>query len=239
MSGDPLPSMFRPRISYTYTPTPPRGRFSRIELEHLAIAYTVLTAALFLVWNGGLGGLALTFDPSDRIFYELAVLASAGAALTGFVAHEMAHKFAAQERGLWAEFRMSPQGLAFSLIFAALIGFLFATPGATMIGGSRGDRREWGITSLAGPAMNLSEASAIAAGMAIYLHVHPLFWYSIWIYVPSYLIFINIVFAVFNLIPWGPLDGLKVYRWSKGVWLGALLLGLGAGVMSYLYLPFI
>jgi Zn-dependent protease len=232
-------SLFRPPLRSAYVPVGPHERFSRMELEHLSIAYCVLTLALFLVWNGGVGGLILTLSPPiDRSFLLFALVAAAAAGLSGFVAHEMAHKFTAQSRGLWAEFRMSPQGLAFSLIFAALIGFLFATPGATVIGGRYSDARDWGITSLAGPATNLAESGIVAGGLALAVHLHPALWTSMWADVAGYVVFINIVFCVFNLIPWGPLDGLKIYRWNKGIWATALLLGIAAGVLGVLYLPF-
>jgi Zn-dependent protease len=30
---------------------------------------------------------------------------------------------------------------------------------------------------------------------------------------------INIWLALFNLIPFGPLDGAKILKWNKGIWL--------------------
>jgi Zn-dependent protease len=39
-----------------------------------------------------------------------------------------------------------------------------------------------------------------------------------------YVSYINVFLALFNLIPFGPLDGLKIYRWKKGIW--GLLIGL-------------
>jgi Zn-dependent protease len=37
---------------------------------------------------------------------------------TGFVLHELAHKYSAKYYGHFAEFRMSPQGLALALIIS-------------------------------------------------------------------------------------------------------------------------
>jgi len=117
---------------------------SATELLHLVIAFAVLTIDIALVRTqisvtGVPGSLSL-----EGFLASLGV--SALAALTGFVAHEMAHKVVAQRHGFWAEFRMSPAGLFFSLA-TALFGFLFALPGATVIGGM-GNVREWGRTSI-------------------------------------------------------------------------------------------
>jgi Zn-dependent protease len=45
---------------------------------------------------------------------------------------------------------------------------------------------------------------------------------------------INAFMAVFNLIPFGVLDGLKVFRWSKPVWL--VLFALAALVTGLTYM---
>ncbi|MFO7773178.1 MAG: DUF951 family protein [Dehalococcoidia bacterium] len=42
---------------------------------------------------------------------------------------------------------------------------------------------------------------------------------------PSFLFtlgaYVNTWLALFNLIPFGPLDGAKIFRWNKGIWLAA------------------
>ena len=203
---------------------------SRTELLHLSIAFLVLTVDIALVRSqisvsglpGGLGW---------RSFLS-ALGVSAVAALTGFVAHEMAHKVVAQRHGFWAEFRMSPAGLFFSLA-TALFGFLFALPGATVIGGM-GDVREWGRTSLAGPLTNLVFGGAFFGASFAILAFHPtaFVWATL-----TWIAFVNGIFAGFNLLPFGPLDGRKVLRWSRALWVasfGTALLFTGA-VLSVLF----
>ncbi|MDE1820368.1 MAG: hypothetical protein KGI98_05885 [Euryarchaeota archaeon] len=222
--------LYQPPISSPHPVMGPRARFSRLELQHIAIAFVVLTADLVLIL------LRDAYYPgiprADLISAAFgAAVAAPLAAATGFVAHEMAHKFSAQHRGLRAEFRMSPQGLLMSFIFSALLGFLFATPGATMIGG-RGTMEEAGITSLAGPGTNLAEAAGFA-GIAILLaRFHEWFWAPL----IAYVAFINVIFAAFNLLPLGPLDGKKVLAWNKGIWVLALAGAVAMGVFAYLYL---
>lgn len=204
---------------------------SRTELIHLAIAFAVLTIDIALVraqisLRGGPGGVDV-----GSLVAGLGV--AAVAALTGFVAHEMAHKVVAQRHGFWAEFRMSPAGLFFSLA-TALFGFLFALPGATVIGGM-GDTREWGRTSMAGPLTNLGFGGVFLAASLVggVLGLAATAWATL-----VFLAFVNAVFAAFNLLPFGPLDGRKVIRWSRSLWVaafGAALLFAGAVVSVLLF----
>lgn len=197
----------RPMASRRLTTSP-------TELVHLLVAFAVLTFDLAVV--GSQLALRQLASLSVPALVDAAGFGAA-AALTGFVAHEMAHKIVAQRYGFWAEFRMSPMGLLLS-VMTSLFGVIWAAPGATVVGGM-GDVREWGRTSLAGPALNLAEGSAFL-GLALLLgpttSLAPAASFL------ALLAFINGWFAAFNLIPLGPLDGRKVFRWSPGVWGAAL-----------------
>jgi Zn-dependent protease len=198
------------------------GGTSRIELTHLTIAFLVLTFDFVLLY----GGLAV-YDSATEL---LLVAISASAALTGFVAHEMAHKVSAQRRGYWAEFRLSPLGLLVSVITAAF-GFLFAAPGATMIGGAT-DPADWGRISFAGPVTNFVFSLGFLAGAFVVGVVPGGAFLS---FVLLFLAFVNAWFAAFNMIPIGPLDGAKVYRWSGAVWVASFLVFAAlAGVLFYI-----
>lgn len=226
---------WRPRPSSEYLAGGPprevrRVSTSRTEVLHLLIAAGVLTVDIALVRSeinvsSVPGGLSLA-----SFLSSLGV--AAVAALTGFVAHEMAHKVVAQRHGFWAEFRMSPTGLFFS-IATALFGFLLALPGATMIGGM-GDLREWGRTSVAGPAVNLLEGAVFLAAAFVSVPVwdNALLWVTL-----MFLALVNGIFAAFNLLPVGPLDGRKVLRWNRAIWIGTFGLALVfvVGVLSVLY----
>ncbi|HEV2428999.1 MAG TPA: hypothetical protein VGV64_04025 [Thermoplasmata archaeon] len=184
---------------------------SRTELIHVGVAFAVLAIDFALLRSSFTFRGALT--PPDPSLVVALLPFGAAAALTGFIAHEMAHKVSAQRFGFWAEFRLSPSGLLLSL-FTALVGFLFAAPGATVVGGM-GDVDEWGKTSLAGPSANLVQGGAFALGAGLAASAHlP----SAWIGTLLLLAYFNGWFGAFNLLPFGPLDGRKVYRWSRGVW---------------------
>ncbi len=209
-----------PNYYYTWTtaqPATPRISTSRKELAHLSIAFAVLTADLVILLGGG----GLLLHGSGGLLANLSisvVLASAAAALTGFLFHELAHKVYAQRHGFWAEFRMSPFGLVFSMV-SSLTGFLWAAPGATIVSGMPDhDLENWGRTSLAGPVTNavfgvafyLGAIATFAANSVYYPWFILLAWFNGW-------------FATFNLLPFGPLDGAKVLRWSKAVWVTAIV----------------
>ncbi|MHB1435584.1 MAG: zinc metalloprotease [Thermoplasmata archaeon] len=221
------------RIYTTYTtsrtiPVPAPGfHTSRVELQHILLAYVVLTVDLAIILNGD-GVLSLAAVGGAYTLSWDVVLLAAIAALTGFLAHEMAHKYYAQRHGFWAEFRMSPFGLIFSLL-TAFAGFLFAAPGATVIQGMA-DLRSWGRTALSGPASNLLFAGGFLAGT---FSVAALGSGSFWIGALALLTFFNAWFAAFNLIPLGPLDGAKVWRWSKPVWAGSIALSAGLALLAY------
>ena len=193
-----------------------RIRFSRNEVAQIPVAVAALTFAFYMALTFGN---ALTLDES---LYYLA--ASAIAVITGFLLHELAHKFLAQRYGAWAEFRVYPLGLVFALFFALLAGWVFAAPGAVYIQG-RITKEQNGKISLAGPAVNLIFGLACLA---------------LFIALPLTLLFIiawiNLFLAVFNLVPFGPLDGAKVARWNIGIFLLAMGAGVASLVLTWYYL---
>ncbi len=209
-------------FNYSWNPPQPTGRLStsRTELLNVTVAFVVLTFDIYLLFAGrtlfafASGG----FGPTTFGLSLQLLGVAAAAALTGFVAHEMAHKVAAQRRGFWAEFRASAYGLILSVITAS-IGFLFAAPGATLVGGIPPyDARSWGRTSLAGPMTNVAFAGAFYAGWLAAFAFRPALAGSL-----AILAFVNAWFGAFNLLPFGPLDGRKVYRWDRTVWAIALV----------------
>lgn len=193
---------------------------SSTEVLHITVAFFVLTFDFLLLF----GGVAFYQAP-----LLLAIATAAAAAFTGFVAHELAHKISAENGGYWAEFRLSPLGLFISVLTASF-GFLFAAPGATRIGGMS-NVRDWGRTALAGPATNFGFALAFLAGSFATSTDARLATVST---VLLFLAYINAWFAAFNMIPFGPLDGAKVFRWSKGIWAGSFVVFAAvAGVLFF------
>ncbi|MFW9878528.1 MAG: hypothetical protein ACFFG0_36060 [Candidatus Thorarchaeota archaeon] len=154
----------------------------------------------------------------------------------GFVLHEMAHKLTAQHYGYWSEFRYDGRGLLMALFFAVILGFVWAAPGATWVSGNP-SRRENGIMSFAGPVINM----VIAGGLLSFLFVLEFDTY-IWntIAISGFII---AFLAVFNMLPIHPLDGSKVWRWNKLIYIfgiviaGAMTIFYYIAAFTYLYFP--
>lgn len=174
-------------------------RFTEIELRHISISVLALVIAV-----SGIG-----FLPLEDVGYRIAVI-SIPLAL-GFTAHELTHKFVAVRYGYFAVYRMWTMGLTFALLVGLASGgrLLFAAPGAVMILSPHFTRHQSGIIGLAGPATNIAIASCF----------FPLS------YLPGLIgdiglwgALINLWLAFFNLLPFPPLDGEKVFSWKPAVW---------------------
>lgn len=183
------------------------GKFSRMEIRHLLIAMGVLTLAF-----------SFTFSPIynfQATKLALALPISFLGILTAFVVHELSHKFMAQKYGLWSEFRMFTNGLLLSLFFALFTGFVFAAPGAVMF---RGETRifETGRIAAAGPGANILMAS-LTFGLSFFFFETTIGTINMGL-IAIFISFINSLLATFNLLPFGPMDGVKVIRWNGIVW---------------------
>jgi Zn-dependent protease len=188
--------------------------FSQVEVRDILVAYLGLGVAFFIAFVGigtvlslGLGNFFVA-DPGQLSPFEVLGI-SLIAVGPGFVLHELSHKFTARRYGYWAEFRMWPLGLLIAIVTSTL-GFIFAAPGATYISGVNITKPQNGRISIAGPLTNV----------AVALVFFPLLVFAggFWGDLGSYGVFINIWLALFNMLPMNPLDGAKVFSWSKGRW---------------------
>jgi len=208
------------------------GQTSTLELTHIVFAMLVLTIAFsFPISQNSVLKIVINNQGLDLSKLPLGFALSFVAIVSAFFCHELAHKLMAQHYRLWSEFRMYPKGLLISLILSVLTGFVFATPGAVMF---QGDPRpfEEGKIAMAGPLANMILA-------CIFLPLFLFVFYN----EPGALrdtlgiiCLINIVFSLFNLFPFGPLDGVKIFQWSPAVWTTMFVI---SGCLMILLFPFV
>ncbi len=172
---------------------------SRTELIDLIKAWLAISVAFAILLGGSL------FSVNFITFFMIASL-SVG---FGFIAHELSHKIVAQKYGCQAEFRSWDKMLILAVIMSFL-GFIIVAPGAVMISGPVGKKRN-GKISAAGAIANL-----IVAGLFLSLLLVPVT--GIFFLIARYGFMINTWLALFNMIPIGIFDGKKVLNWSKPVY---------------------
>ncbi len=202
------------------------------EILALSIAWLVLGVSFSTryMYSGWLN------VPTDFLEVFLLTLLIIG---TGFLGHELAHKFTAQRYGAWAEFKLWTIGAIMALVFAAIPPgtVVFAAPGAVYIAsrssyiGDVMDRKTNGIISLVGPLVNIGAAAISAVilavlstarigvtigpfgPMGVIYAFNPLIW----------AIQVNLWLGSFNMIPFFILDGQKVLTWNRAVWAGVTI----------------
>jgi Zn-dependent protease len=207
------PSSYEYRVTYG-APRRATGRiyFSPKELKHLALG-TLLVIGISLSFGFG------AFGQED---WTVVLSALAVVITLSFFTHEIAHKFTAQRRGLWAEFRLTVWGAILTSI-SIFLPFKIISPGAVMISGPA-SMDEIGKISIAGPVTNLVLSIAFL-GAAPFVPIA----YS-WIFAVG--AFFNAYIALFNLIPLGILDGFKIFHWNKTVWALAFAVSVALTVIS-------
>ncbi len=174
--------------------------------EILAILVSVVTIsiAFAIAWTR-----STTFD-SNFLSVTGMILLTVG---SGFILHELAHKYTAIHFGAYARYNVWTLGLLLAVIMAFAVGIVFAAPGAVYIYGQHVDRRKNGLISAAGPATNL---------------VLGLFFILLGFTVPALKEIavlganVNFFLGAFNMIPFFPMDGSKVFAWNKLVWAALL-----------------
>jgi Zn-dependent protease len=233
------PSTTRSWDGSVFSGTSPGSRgspylFSQKEVRDILIAWAALALAFTIAYSGGVGGVGGLFSAGGLVSAYFIAFVAVG---SGFVLHELMHKFTAERYGYWAEFRMWVMGIVLALITSTL-GFIFAAPGATYIQGYNVTEKQNGVISLAGPATNVVIGALfllvgfVGAGSILGPAV-PFLGFEINLL--GYIgLEINLWLATFNMLPIMPLDGAKVFRWNKLLWT-AVFVPLLIGVVFILF----
>nr|WP_206043201.1 MULTISPECIES: metalloprotease [Haloferax] len=203
--------------------------FSSRELRDLLVAWVALGLAFAIFFAGG-GNRTIQLLTNGS--FGLALVVSLLTAGVGFLLHEVAHKVVAVRFNQVAEFR-ADYGMLAVAIMSALVGFIFAAPGAVYHRGVLTER-EHGLIALAGPVTNLlllvAFAPVLVVGVLVGSDVIQL--------VGSRGLIINAFLAAFNMLPLGSLDGKTVQSWSTPVFAGVLVLSILLTVGLFLFVGF-
>jgi len=192
------------------------AEFGRDELRHVAFAALALT----LIFAGAFATSATRGNfsalPSAFVLFLPFAAAAAGPA---FLVALIAQKRVAEKQGCTTEFRVLPQWLLISVLFAFLFGFVFAAPGATSRFGNV-TRDGAGRMSAAVPlaytaigfaalilALAVPGAAVGAPGLLL-----------------AFVAQVNGVLAAFSMIPVPGFAGSDIWRWSK-LYFAAIMAG--------------
>ena len=210
-----------------------RSAFAPGEVTQILIAWIELALALSVAdIEGVLQGTGGSLDD---------IAAALVATATGFILHEMGHKFVAMRRGYVAHFRVWAWGIALALVtaLASQGQFLFGAPGAVYIAPAAGAlsygayassqrsvKKDNALISAAGPGTNL----AFSLSFLFLTLVLPID--TFWSTVTTYGFILNVGLGSFNMLPIPPLDGYKIFR-------GSVVLGLLIAVPLWVMFAFV
>ena len=190
--------------------------FSSIEVKHLLVGIVLVSLV------------GISFITRSILFSQPAMLLIESTVfILSFIAHELSHKFVAQKFGLWAEFRLSISGALITLI-SVLLPLKVIAPGSVVIGGMA-DKETVGRTAFSGPLVNviLSVAFLVGAVASPIGVLYDSLLFGAWF---------NAYLAIFNLLPFGALDGWKVFWWSRRNWALIFSVSVLIGVYSFIRL---
>jgi Zn-dependent protease len=202
-----------------------RIRWSQKEFKHIGIAAALVLGIGFSIglYSNFFGGFAYIWRWDVMAVFALLMTAS-------FLVHEIAHKVMAQKSGMWAEFRLTTWGAMLTLV-SVFLPFKMISPGAMMIGGTSPTKENMIKISIAGVITNMILATTfLGLGFAL-LSIESIS--RAFISMLFFAAYINAFMALFNLIPFGVLDGYKIFSLNKTIWVAAFIPGVILTVFTY------
>jgi Zn-dependent protease len=109
--------------------------------------------------------------------------------------------------------------------------FKIIAPGAVVVAGNA-DKQQMGKIAIAGPATNLLLSGALVASASSLLAASAQINFILLIGG-----FFNAWLALFNLIPFSVLDGLKIFNWNKKLWILAFAISITMTATAYWLMP--
>jgi Zn-dependent protease len=196
------------------------------ELKHITVAALLIVAIGFSI--GLYGNYTKAWEINNSPYSWTWAMMSVFAVIlaVSMLTHEYAHKIMAQRSGMWAEFRLTTWGTVLTFI-CIFLPIRMIAPGAMMIAGTPNGEEIVKI-SLVGPTTNMIFSGAF---LAVAFSPIPTIW-SLLFFFAAY---INAFMAIFNLIPFGILDGYKIFSMSKKVWAIAFSISIVLTAITLIY----
>jgi len=199
-------------------------KFSKTELKELIKAWFFVSLAFAILFSGGYRILfSLSFN------FVLAFVISGFTVGIAFLFHEIMHKFVAEKYGYKTEFHAFDKMLWLALLFS-FFGFIIAAPGGVMIKALHISKDRNGKISLAGPLANI-----VLALLFLILFLLSDFSNFLAIFF-NFGFRINSLLALFNLMPFMPFDGFKIFIWNKKIYFIVAILSLILFLASFFIL---
>lgn len=176
-------------------------RLGRIFGIPVGINWSVLVIATLVAFVFGLGPMPQEVDPGrPDVLYLLAGVAAAVLFLASILAHELGHALVARARGIEVD------GIT-----------LWLLGGVAQLRGEAASPRDDAVIALVGPAVSVAVGLCfgVLAGIVVAVTGETV---SLATMVLGWLAGINVLVAVFNLLPAAPLDGGRVLRaalWAR------------------------
>jgi PKD repeat protein/Zn-dependent protease len=181
-----------------------------------AIEIIIIEAAVIMV--------ALAFILADRAELTLEnVIIYIVVGVISVVIHDFAHRYFATRHGHDADTQFWWLGTGIMFLTAWLYGNAFAQSYRNLVKRQeKDDMREMGIEMVAGPCVSIFL-------MVLFLSLTQ--WGGIWAFAGGVGFSINLITAVYSLMPIGTMDGGAIWKWNRGIYLGLFV----PMVIFYLY----
>jgi PKD repeat protein len=194
-------------------------KISAAEIERRGIAarmskhrYFGLSAMELIIIEAAIIMIALAFVLADRAELSLTtVLIYIAVGAISVILHDFAHRYFATKHGCDADIQFWSLGTIVMFLTAWLYGNAFAQSYRNLVKRPGEDNaREMGIEMVSGPGISIIL-------MLIFLAIIPLG--DLWAIAGGVGFMINLITAVYSLMPIETMDGLAIWRWNRAVYL--------------------
>lgn len=178
--------------------------------------YFGLSATEVLVIEGAVIIVALAFMLADRVDLTLdMVLIYIAVGAVSVVLHDFAHRYFATKHGQDADTRFWGLGTIIMFITAWLFGNAFGASYRNLVNRTDDENpRTIGIEMVAGPVVSI---------ILTFVFLSMVMLGGVWAIAGGIGFTINLITAVYSLMPIETMDGLAIWRWNKGIYLALFI----------------